>query len=327
VRGKVAAMLELGAGFSPDLSGRDNIFLNGSLLGLSRREISHRFKEIVEFAEIEHFIDNQVKYYSSGMIVRLGFSIAVSMDPDVLLVDEVLSVGDERFQAKCLERVKLFQEDGRTIIVVSHSTDMLRSICDEILVFDTGRLVAFAPPGEAIRVFKEGLLALDSATAPEPALSASVASDAVPARHQVEITGVTVDHPGIGDRPYVITGEPLTIRVDYQVSSPVDGACFAIEILSDKDQTLFATKSSGADEAMILAPGVGSVTFYFDSLPLLDGHFVVNLDVRDAGGVVIGLAEPACDFEVMNPTRATGVVSLPMRVEVVVPGAPRHASL
>ena len=294
---------------------------------MSRREISRRFKEIVEFAELEHFIDNQVKYYSSGMIVRLGFSIAVSMDPDVLLVDEVLSVGDERFQQKCLERVKLFQEDGRTIIVVSHSSDMLRAICDEILVFDSGRLVAFAPPGEAIRVFKEGLLALDSAAAPAPAVAASAAADsATPARRQVEITGVTVDHPGIGERPYLITGEPLTIRVDYLVTAAVDSAQFAIEVLSDRHQSLFATKSSGADEAMMLAPGAGSVTFCFDSLPLLDGRFTVNLGVRDAGGVVIGLAEPACEFEVMNPTRATGVVSLPMRVEVVVPGAPRHAN-
>ncbi|HXZ82524.1 MAG TPA: ABC transporter ATP-binding protein [Acidimicrobiales bacterium] len=326
VRGKVAAMLELGAGFAPDLSGRENIYLNGSLLGLSRKEISHRFDEIVEFAEIEHFIDNQVKYYSSGMIVRLGFSIAVSMDPDILLVDEVLSVGDERFQQKCLERVKLFQEDGRTIIVVSHSSDMLRGICDEILVFDAGRLVTFAPPGEAIRVFKEGLLALDAISAPEAAaLPATADLDvAVPARHQVEITSVTVEHPAMGERPYVVTGEPLTIRVDFAVSSAVDGAQFAIEILSDKDQTLFATRSSVADEAMILAPGAGSVTFCFDSLPLLDGRFIVNVDVRDAGGVVIGLAEPACDFEVMNPSKATGVVALPMRVEVVVPGATRR---
>jgi ABC-2 type transport system ATP-binding protein len=328
VRGKVAAMLELGAGFAPDLSGRDNIYLNGSLLGLSRREISHRFDEIVEFAEIEHFIDNQVKYYSSGMTVRLGFSIAVSMDPDVLLVDEVLSVGDERFQQKCLERVKLFQDDGRTIIVVSHSSDMLRSICDEILVFDAGRLVTFAPPGEAIRVFKEGLLALDAAPASEAVLPADVAPYvAVAARPQVEITSVTVEHPGVGERPYLVTGEPLTIRVEFSVASAVDGAQFAIEILSDKEQTVFATRSSGVDEAMMLAPGAGSVTFCFDSLPLLDGRFIVNVDVRDSGGVVIGLAEPACEFEVMNPSKATGLVSLPMRVEVVVPGATRHASV
>src|SRR5580658_3637865 len=136
VRGQLAAMLELGAGFQPELSGRDNIFLNGSLLGFSRKEIARRFDAIVEFAELDQFIDNQVKYYSSGMYVRLGFAVAVNVEPDVLLVDEVLAVGDERFQQKCLERVREFQDDGRTIVVVSHSADMLRQICDEILVVE-----------------------------------------------------------------------------------------------------------------------------------------------------------------------------------------------
>jgi len=193
-------------------------------------------------------------------------------------------------------------------------------------VFDAGHLVAYAPPGEAIRAFKEGLLALDATSVPEAELPVSVDIDIAPARPQVEITSVTVEHPGIGERPYVVTGEPLTIRVEYSVHSAVDGAQFAIEILSDKDQTLFATRSSGSEEAMLLATGAGSVTFCFDSLPLLDGRYIVNIDVRDSGGVVIGIAEPACEFEVMNPSKATGVVALPMRIEVVVPGSVRVTS-
>src|SRR5665213_1511956 len=138
LRGSLAALLELGAGFQPELSGRDNIFLNGSLLGLPRSEIEKRFDEIVAFAELEQFIDNQVKYYSSGMYVRLGFAVAVNVEPDVLLVDEVLAVGDERFQQKCLDRVHEFQNEGRTIVVVSHAPDLLRQICDEIIVLDHG---------------------------------------------------------------------------------------------------------------------------------------------------------------------------------------------
>ena len=116
-------MLELGAGFQPELSGRDNIYLNASLLGLSRRDIARRFDEIVAFAELEEFIDNQVRFYSSGMYVRLGFAVAVNVEPDVLLIDEVLAVGDERFQEKCLDRIHQFQTEGRTIVVVSHSVD------------------------------------------------------------------------------------------------------------------------------------------------------------------------------------------------------------
>src|SRR5271166_5321889 len=130
LRGHLAAMLELGAGFQPELSGRDNIFLNASLLGLPRREIERRFDEIVAFAELEEFIDNQVRFYSSGMYVRLGFAVAVNVEPDILLVDEVLAVGDENFQRKCLARIKQFQDEGRTILFVTHSADLVRVICD-----------------------------------------------------------------------------------------------------------------------------------------------------------------------------------------------------
>ena len=141
VRGKLAGLLELGAGFQPDLTGRQNIYLNGSLLGLAKNDIEKVFDEIVAFAELDQFIDNQVKFYSSGMYVRLGFAIAVNVDPDVLVIDEVLAVGDERFQRKCLDRVKEFQEQGRTIIFVSHSPDQVRAICDQAVVLSDGRMV------------------------------------------------------------------------------------------------------------------------------------------------------------------------------------------
>lgn len=325
VRGKIAAMLELGAGFSADLTGRDNIFLNGTLLGMSRREIRRRFDEIVAFAELEQFIDNQVKYYSSGMVVRLGFAIAVSIEPDVLLVDEVLSVGDERFQQKCLERVSQFQRDGRSIVVVSHSPDMLREMCDTILVLESGQVVTFASPGEAIRAFREGLLNVgEAAPAPEDVHDGVVATHARSFR-RVEITSAAIDRPAAGDRPYLISGEPLTIHVNYTVHASIEGAQFGIELLSGGNDRIFATHSGSVD-SMVLTPGNGSVSFIFDSVPLLDGRYFVNIDVRNAGGVVLALAEPACEFEVMNPGKALGVVQLPMRVDVTVPGTRAAAS-
>lgn len=316
VRGRIAAMLELGAGFEPDLSGRDNVYLNGTLLGMSRKEIRRRFDEIVAFAELEQFIDNQVKYYSSGMVVRLGFSVAISMEPDVLLVDEVLAVGDERFQQKCLERVKRLQKEGRTIVVVSHSADMLREMCSTILVLDHGEVVSFATPGEAIRAFREGLLEGAEGAAFEQGVSASL--------RQVEITGASVDYPGSGERPYAVTGEPLTVHLDYLVRSPVDSAQFEIEILSDS--TRIYLNRTGPEESVTLAPGAGSISFRFDAIPLLDGRYAVNLAVRNAGGVVLAIADPACAFEVMNPGRSLGVVDLPMRVELTAPGELRDRS-
>jgi ABC-2 type transport system ATP-binding protein len=317
VRGRVAAMLELGAGFEADLTGRENVFLNGTLLGMSRKEIRRRFDEIVAFAELEHFIDNQVKYYSSGMVVRLGFAVAISMEPDVLLVDEVLSVGDERFQQKCLERVRRLQDEGRTIIVVSHSPDMLRELCSAILVLNNGGVVSFASPGEAIRAFREGLL-----EAPE---GAGVGAGTSMNLRQVEVSGASVDYPGSGDRPYAVTGEPLTVQLDYLVRTPVDSAQFEIEILSDKSGRIYLNRT-GPDDSVTLAPGAGSISFRFDSIPLLDGRYTVNLAVRNAGGIVLAIAEPACAFEVMNPGRSLGVVDLPMRVELTAPGELRDRS-
>ncbi|RFA16547.1 hypothetical protein B7R22_03480 [Subtercola boreus] len=140
-RGRLAALLELGAGFHPDLTGRENVYLNSSILGLSRKQTDEYFQSIVDFSEIEEFIDTQVKFYSSGMYVRLAFAIAVHVDPDILLVDEVLAVGDEPFQAKCMNKIRQFQAEGRTIILVSHSAGQIEDLCDRVVVLSHGNVV------------------------------------------------------------------------------------------------------------------------------------------------------------------------------------------
>ncbi|WP_127792912.1 ABC transporter ATP-binding protein [Agromyces sp. LHK192] len=140
-RGRVAALLELGAGFHPDLTGRENVYLNGSILGLTQKQTSEYFDSIVEFSEIGDFIDTQVKFYSSGMYVRLAFAIAVHVDPDILLVDEVLAVGDEPFQAKCMNKIRQFQQEGRTIVFVSHSAGQIEDLCDRVIVLSHGAVV------------------------------------------------------------------------------------------------------------------------------------------------------------------------------------------
>ena len=141
VAGRLASLLELGAGFHPDLTGRENVYINAAFYGMARKETDRRFDEIVDFAELQQFIDEPVKHYSSGMYVRLGFAVAVNLDPDVLLVDEVLAVGDEVFQAKCLSRIKQFQAEGRTIVFVTHDAATVRQVCDRAIVLDHGRLV------------------------------------------------------------------------------------------------------------------------------------------------------------------------------------------
>ena len=181
VRGHLAAMLELGAGFQPELSGRDNIYLNASLLGLSRRDIARRFDEIVAFAELEDFIDNQVRFYSSGMYVRLGFAVAVNVEPDVLLIDEVLAVGDERFQEKCLDRIHQFQAEGRTIVVVSHSVAMVRQVCDRVAAPRMARSSRSRSPGRQSGPFAN--CSFRQARFPSPfLLSPRTGTGTVPAR-------------------------------------------------------------------------------------------------------------------------------------------------
>ncbi len=325
VRGQLAAMLELGAGFQPELSGRDNVYLNGSLLGFSRREIDRRFDEIVAFAELEEFIDQQVKYYSSGMYVRLGFAVAVSVEPDILLVDEVLAVGDERFQEKCIERVRRFQEEGRTIVVVSHSPDTMRAICDQVMVIDHGRLVNFSAAGEAIRVFRELLLGTPVPQAvPAPDLIAPVADvtgdpPLAPTSRPVRLSDVELEYPEMGEREYLKTGEPLTVKVTFDVAEPVVGATFKITITSDKGALVFSSVAGGLSESMIFDVGRGHAAFHFDAVPLLDGRFAITVVAQDPRGVAFDIADCVRYFEVMNPGRATGTVALPMRVEVETP--------
>ncbi len=324
VRGKLAGLLELGAGFQPDLTGRQNIYLNGSLLGLAKSDIDKVFDDIVAFAELDQFIDNQVKFYSSGMYVRLGFAVAVNVDPDILVIDEVLAVGDERFQRKCLDRVKEFQDQGRTIIFVSHSPDQVRSISNKVVVLSDGHMVANGNPGEAVRIFREHLLeagdvlAADQAeevvnpgAAPEPVRVVET-TDRL---HPIRITEVIPVHPGTGERPYLITGEPLTVTLRYTSAEATTTASFVVEIANANGIVLMHTTSSDLDAHFDLAAGTGSVTFRYESFPFLDGVYTVSAGIEGrSGGQLYDWKEGAAMVEVMNPTLSGGLIALPVTV-------------
>ncbi|MGH9044732.1 MAG: ABC transporter ATP-binding protein [Acidimicrobiales bacterium] len=320
VRGKLAGLLELGAGFQPDLTGRQNIYLNGSLLGLSRTSIDRVFDEIVAFAELEQFIDNQVKFYSSGMYVRLGFAVAVNVDPDVLVIDEVLAVGDERFQRKCLERVKEFQDDGRTIVFVSHSADQVRGICDKAVVLNAGVLVGHGSPGEAVRIFREHLL---EANDPLAAGEAAGLIDPGSSRtRMIRITGVAVEHPGLGQRSYLVTGEPLKVVVDFVATERTALASFVIEVRDRSGTVLLRTTSDEIGSSFDAPAGPGTVSFAFETFPFLDGAYDISAGVEHrSGGELHDWKERAATVEVMNPSRSLGVVSLPVTVSLEGNGA------
>jgi ABC-2 type transport system ATP-binding protein len=333
LRGHLAAMLELGAGFQPELSGRDNIFLNASLLGLSRKQIERSFDDIVAFAELEKYIDNQVRFYSSGMYVRLGFAVAVNVNPDILLVDEVLAVGDERFQQKCMDRIHQFKEEGRTIVVVSHAADVMRQLCSRVAVIDAGHLICVAPPGEAIRVFRDSLIESGEAGAlpgapdaaatetvdgtDEPSGGAgSIATSHAGGERRVAVTGCRIELPDAG-RAFVLPGEEVTILLELKVRERISDVAFGCSVFGETGGLLFDCDSIMLGDRYDLEPGASTVSFQFRELPLLDGRYTVNIRVQESGaGVVHARQEPAATFVVVNPGQATGVVALPFTVHV-----------
>ncbi len=307
-RGRTAALLELGAGFHGDLTGRENIYLNGSILGFSRTEIDGIFDEIVAFSEIEEFIDNQVKHYSSGMAARLGFAVAVNVEPEILLVDEVLAVGDEAFQRKCLDRIKQFQREGRTILLVTHAVDLVRQICDRAAVLDHGHLVTVGAPGEAALAFREHLRKRGAEVPKElddPTLLRNL---------EIEITDLHVEYPD-PSRGYVRPSEPLNIRVDYDVPRRVDDVVFSIAIYDQEGRMLLGTNSELTGDDPEFVEGRGTCRFVFERIPLLDGVYLVSVGIHSHDGELIyDQREEKDTIEVMSQGRDVGLVHFPVRV-------------
>lgn len=273
VQGRVAALLELGSGFNPEFSGRENVFLNAALLGLSRRETEARYDEIVRFADIGEFIDQPVKTYSSGMVVRLAFSVAIHVQPDVLVVDEALSVGDTAFQQKCLQRIRRMQGEGVSILLVTHSTNTLIEYCDRGVYLRRGRLVMDGPCREVVKAYGDDLLAEEGAIGvivagepdpepePQPAeagahASPSLAAEAQELRPVMQIEQVAL--VGSDGKPAVAvrSGDAVEVRVELFVHEPVDQPCFGIQLSSTDGIVLWsATTQQLAAELPPLSPG------------------------------------------------------------------------
>ena len=275
VDGKISALLELGAGFHHELSGRENVYLNGSILGLSKRQIDERFDDIVEFAGLERFIDTPVKNYSSGMYVRLGFSVAINVDPDVLLIDEVLSVGDETFQRRCTEKFGEMQRQGKTIIVVSHSLGQLRTLCDRLAWLQHGKLAGLGATKDVIDEYLGTV-----------SLSRLPGHDGVSKRWgngRAEILDIEVLGPGEKPTSKVHTGDRVTFRFRYRVLDPdgLERPCLGFG-LHRLDGVLIS--GVNAREQKVVPEtlrGEGVYDYTVEKLPLLTGTYDLSAALQD----------------------------------------------
>jgi ABC-2 type transport system ATP-binding protein len=271
--GRMAALLELGAGFHPDLSGRENIYLNGAILGMTRSEIDRKLEEIIDFSGLEKFVDTPVKNYSSGMVVRLGFAVATNVDPEILIIDEVLAVGDESFQHRCHEKIESFRQEGRTIILVSHGLMQVAQLCSTVAWLEKGVIQEIGPSYEVIG--KYAGQSHDAAPKAEGEIGERWGS------HEAEITRaefVNVD----GVPVHVLkSGEPISLQIDYTAHMPIKEPVFGIRITHLHGTNVWGsnTKRMGFQPATL--NNSGTITLNIPELPILAGTYDLTVALTD----------------------------------------------
>ena len=317
VRGRVSALIELGAGFHPEFTGRENIYINGVLLGLTRAEIRARFDEIVAFAGLESFIDSPVKTYSSGMYMRLGFAIAVTVDPDVLLIDEVLAVGDEAFQHRCVGKIQEFKARGKTIVLVSHDLGSIERLCDEAVWLDRGRLQVHGETREVVGRYLDHVAREEArALGIEHDRAEAIARTGTAARwgsRDVELTRVQLAGGDGRERYLFETGEPCAVHLHFRANRPVDDPVFGVGVFRKDGVCCYGTNTAVEGLALGKVDGEGVVTMQIDRLDLVEGEYLLDTAVHGRDGNPYDYHSRLYAFAVRSRVRDTGVARLSHR--------------
>lgn len=292
VDGRISALLEVGAGFHQELTGRENIYLNGSILGLSRKEIDRRFDDIVHFAELEQFIDMPVRNYSSGMYVRLGFAVAVNVDPDILLVDEVLAVGDQAFQDKCRDKIDEIRSGGKTIILVSHNLENVKRLCDRVVWLDKGEVVAIGSAEMVIDAYLDNIRSKQEQELGKlNAQAAQLASEALLQADKnrwgsMEATIERVKFLDIEGRERLVfkSGEPLRITIDYKTKRRISKPLFVLFFYRSDGIMSCGTNNEYGHLVLDFIEGEGILEYYVPDLLLLEGSYSLSVAIYDSYG-------------------------------------------
>ncbi len=329
VNGRLSALIELGAGFHPEISGRENVYINGMMLGLSKREIAARFDDIVAFAEMEEFIDAPVKTYSSGMYMRLGFAVAIHVDPDVLLVDEVLAVGDEAFTHKCLDKLADLRRRGRTILLVTHALDLVQRLCDEALWLDRGIVRAHGDPKRVIDAYLLDVTADENrhmvaashphGTAPDVEVRTGELPDMARAAEgrwgsrEAEITHVELRRADGAPSLVLASGEPAGVVMRVTAHQPLRDFVFGVGIFNADGICCYGTNTliDGGQPSDLT--GEAEVSFHFDRLDLLEGTYKLDVAVHRQGGAPYDYHRQLYAFRVTSRIKDVGVFRPPHR--------------
>jgi ABC-type polysaccharide/polyol phosphate transport system ATPase subunit len=317
VRGSVASLIEVGAGFHPELTGRENIFLYGSIMGMKRAEVREKFDRIVDFAEMEKFIDTPVKRYSSGMYVRLGFAVAAHINPAVLLVDEVLAVGDAAFQSKCQRRIEELRSGGMTIAFVSHDMPAIERLCDRVVFMHQGQLRAAGRPQQVISDYYNTVLF----NKPAPGLAAASGNGHARGPHagrEAEIVAVRFYNGAGEETDTVATGDPLVARIEYRAHRQLEDPVFELLFYSPDDRLYSHLTTAISGEPISALPGHGIAEIRCDELGLTPGIFKVDATLIKRGGIAPYDSKPRhYVLKVMPGKSVRGMFYLPHRWQVI----------
>lgn len=329
MKGRISSLIELGAGFHPDMSGRENIYTNASIFGLTKKEIDARLDEIIAFSELEEFIDNPVRTYSSGMYMRLAFSVAINVDADILLIDEILAVGDTNFQTKCFNRLRELKAKGMTIIIVTHDLSTIEKFCDRSIWINKGLIVREGRSDEVVdayfsfmnqkRVESEPVLSKESETTDETAETETEnSSDNNEIDYSanrfglkyVEIKKAEMINSENKDVRIFRTGEKFSIKIHYHVNRPLDDYIFGFGFYTLEGECLYGNNTQ-IDRIKVNTRNTdGTVYADIERLPLLAGKYVLNVAVVDSDGTPMDFYRNYCEFEVVSEDRSTGYFSI-----------------
>jgi ABC-type polysaccharide/polyol phosphate transport system ATPase subunit len=312
VDGRVAALIELGAGFHPEISGRENVYINGAVLGLTRKEIDQRYERIVEFSGLGDFMEEPVKNYSSGMYVRLGFAIAIHTDPDVLLVDEVLAVGDEAFAHRCIRRIEEFLQSGKTLLLVSHSLDLVEGLCDRVLWLEGGQQRLIGEPRRVIDAYRgevaerEGEEHLAAKLQRESEEGDSAADDLRWGSREAEIRAFRLLAAG-AERYHIQSGEPVIFEIEVETHEPLDDFVFGVAVKTPRGIECWGTNTDLEGYEGIRLEGAATVRLECPALRLAPGEYEVDVAIHTRDGRPFDYHRRAAEFTVTAEMRGAGV--------------------